>query len=226
MKRSQINALIQEAEGFIHQHGFKLPPFGYFSPQEWAAKLAQTQLIRQNQMGWDITDFGLGRFEQVGLVLFTLRNGHPSNLQTLKGPLYAEKLLIVQPQQLTPMHFHWHKTEDIINRGGGTLVLQLYESTANEQLEYEREVGVYMDGVLHQLPAGSEVRLEPGQSITLHTGLYHSFWAEGEAVLVGEVSNVNDDHLDNRFLQAVGRFPQIEEDVPPYRWLVGDYPKN
>lgn len=226
MKRSQINALIQEAEGFIHQHGFKLPPFGYFSPQEWDAKLAQTQLIRQNQMGWDITDFGLGRFEQVGLVLFTLRNGHPSNLQTLKGPLYAEKLLIVQPQQLTPMHFHWHKTEDIINRGGGTLVLQLYESTANEQLEYEREVGVYMDGVLHQLPAGSEVRLEPGQSITLHTGLYHSFWAEGEAVLVGEVSNVNDDHLDNRFLQAVGRFPQIEEDVPPYRWLVGDYPKN
>lgn len=226
MKRSQLNALIQEAEGFIHQHGFKLPPFGYFSPQEWAAQLAQTQLIRQNQMGWDITDFGLGRFEQVGLVLFTLRNGHPSNLQTLKGPLYAEKLLIVQPQQLTPMHFHWHKTEDIINRGGGTLVLQLYESTANEQLEYEREVGVYMDGVLHQLPAGSEVRLEPGQSITLHTGLYHSFWAEGEAVLVGEVSNVNDDHLDNRFLQAVGRFPQIEEDVPPYRWLVGDYPKN
>lgn len=226
MKRSQINALIQEAEGFIHQHGFKLPPFGYFSPQEWDAKLAQTQLIRQNQMGWDITDFGLGRFEQVGLVLFTLRNGHPSNLQTLKGPLYAEKLLIVQPQQLTPMHFHWHKTEDIINRGGGTLVLQLYESTANEQLEYEREVGVYMDGVLHQLPAGSEVRLEPGQSITMHTGLYHSFWAEGEAVLVGEVSNVNDDHLDNRFLQAVGRFPQIEEDVPPYRWLVGDYPKN
>lgn len=226
MKRSQLNALIQEAEGFIHQHGFKLPPFGYFSPQEWDAKLAQTQLIRQNQMGWDITDFGLGRFEQVGLVLFTLRNGHPSNLQTLKGPLYAEKLLIVQPQQLTPMHFHWHKTEDIINRGGGTLVLQLYESTANEQLEYEREVGVYMDGVLHQLPAGSEVRLEPGQSITLHTGLYHSFWAEGEAVLVGEVSNVNDDHLDNRFLQAVGRFPQIEEDVPPYRWLVGDYPKN
>ena len=63
MKRSQIKALIQEAEGFIHQHGFKLPPFGYFSPQEWAAQLAQTQLIRQNQMGWDITDFGLGQFE-------------------------------------------------------------------------------------------------------------------------------------------------------------------
>ena len=42
-------------------------------------------------------------------------------------------------------------------------------------------------------------------------------------VLLGEVSVVNDDVNDNRFHQAVGRFPEIEEDELPYRLLVGDY---
>ena len=28
---------------------------------------------------------------------------------------------------------------------------------------------------------------------------------------------------DNRFLEPVGRFPEIEEDVAPVRLLVGDY---
>ena len=44
-------------------------------------------------------------------------------------------------------------------------------------------------------------------------------------VLAGEVSRVNDDHTDNRFLEKAGRFPAIEEDAPPLRLLVGDYDK-
>ncbi len=44
-------------------------------------------------------------------------------------------------------------------------------------------------------------------------------------VLVGEVSAVNDDHTDNRFLEKLGRFPEIAEDVQPGHLLVGDYDK-
>jgi hypothetical protein len=53
--------------------------------------------------------------------------------------------------------------------------------------------------------------------------LYHKFWGEDSTVLVGEVSVVNDDYTDNRFLDPIGRFPDIEEDVEPFYLLVGDY---
>jgi D-lyxose ketol-isomerase len=42
-------------------------------------------------------------------------------------------------------------------------------------------------------------------------------------VLVGEVSLVNDDNIDNRFFDPVGRFPAIEEDEPPLYLLCNDY---
>ena len=42
-------------------------------------------------------------------------------------------------------------------------------------------------------------------------------------MLVGEVSTVNDDGMDNQFLEPVGRFPEIVEDVAPIHLLVGDY---
>jgi D-lyxose ketol-isomerase len=67
------------------------------------------------------------------------------------------------------------------------------------------------------------VELSPGESITLPAYLYHRFWAEDGVCLVGEVSKVNDDNKDNRFLDELGRFPTIEEDEAPYRLLVSDY---
>ncbi len=67
--------------------------------------------------------------------------------------------------------------------------------------------------------------LEPGESITLPTRQYHKFWGEGSRVLVGEVSNVNDDNIDNRFYEPVGRFPDIEEDEEPLYLLCNDYGK-
>jgi D-lyxose ketol-isomerase len=44
-------------------------------------------------------------------------------------------------------------------------------------------------------------------------------------VLLGEVSQCNDDKTDNRFHDNIGRFPDIEEDEPPYRLLCGEYPR-
>jgi D-lyxose ketol-isomerase len=72
---------------------------------------------------------------------------------------------------------------------------------------------------------GGKVILTPGQSICLEPYVYHSFYGEkGRGkVLVGEVSAVNDDNTDNRFLEASGRFPRIEEDEKPLHLLVNDY---
>ena len=222
MKRLEVNNIMKEADAFMKSHGFFLPPFAYWTPDEWRAKGPEVREIVQNQMGWDITDFGQGNYEQFGLFLFTLRNGSVANLRSGRGKTYAEKVLIVDVDQITPMHFHWDKTEDIINRGGGRLAIQLYNSNEDDELA-DTDITVSMDGVVHTFKAGETVILDQGESITLPTGLYHKFWGVESRVLVGEVSKVNDDANDNRFLEPIGRFPEIEEDEPPLHLLMGDY---
>ena len=222
MKRSEVNAIIRDADTFIRARGFHLPPFAYWSPRDWAVRGKEAREIVENKLGWDITDFGSGDYRKTGLFLFTVRNGNPDNLKTMQGKIYAEKIMVVDVDQVTPMHFHWGKMEDIINRGGGNLVIQLYNSTPDDGLA-DSEVTVSMDGVTRLVKAGGIVTLSPGESITLATRLYHKFWGKGGRVLVGEVSVVNDDDRDNRFYQATGRFPSIEEDEPPLYLLCTAY---
>jgi D-lyxose ketol-isomerase len=223
MKRSQINSIMQSAETFIRRSGFHLPPFAYWTPKDWEKMGNDAGEIIANRLGWDITDFGSGNFEKCGLFLFTLRNGSPENWKRMQGKLYAEKIMIVGPDQVTPMHFHWKKMEDIINRGGGNLIIQLYHSTPDEKMDCEKEIEITTDGVHRTLPPGGIITLTPGESITLPPYCYHEFWGKGERVLVGEVSMVNDDYRDNRFADPIGRFPEIQEDEPPIYYLVSDY---
>ena len=91
----------------------------------------------------------------------------------------------------------------------------------------ESDVTVRCDGRRFTVPAGTQIRLRPGESISIPRRLYHDFTVEvgTGAVLLGEVSECNDDKRDNRFNPPVGRFPAIEEDEPPYRLLCGEYPK-
>jgi D-lyxose ketol-isomerase len=222
MKRSEINGLIEDALAFFDEMNFKLPPWGYWSPGDWKACGEHCGEIFKNQLGWDLTDFGSGDFNSSGLLLFTIRNG---NIKFDQKP-YAEKIMIVEEGQVTPMHFHWSKMEDIINRGGGNLMMELYPSDEKEELG-RHPFDVSLDGVRKTFEPGTVVRLCPGESITLTQGLYHKFYGEtgNGKVLVGEVSAVNDDHTDNRFLDKLGRFPEIAEDVPPGHLLVGDYDK-
>ena len=221
MKRSELNKIIGEAIGFLNEMNFKLPPFAYWSPEEWAEKEHENDEIRDNLLGWDVTDFGSGDFFKTGLLLFTLRNGNLSNKKYIKP--YAEKLLIVGENQVTPYHYHWSKMEDIINRGGGELVVKVYNSTEDGKFS-DTYVDIYMDGRHFTLKAGDTVRIKPGESISIQTGLYHSFWAEGGKTLVGEVSMVNDDEKDNRFYEPAGRFPKIDEDEKPLYLLGTEYP--
>ena len=224
MKRSEINALIQENQKFIESHGFHLPPFAHYTPEEWKKKDHTYDEIRHHMLGWDVTDYGEGDFHRVGLFLFTIRNGSVSEANCPKS--YAEKLLISEEGQLAPMHFHHYKTEDIINRGGGDLVVKLYNAAENDELA-DSDVTFSTDGRMRTVPAGYELVLQPGESVTLTPRLYHAFWGKPGTgkVLIGEVSKVNDDNFDNRFYEELKRFTGIEEDEAPYRYLCNEYPE-
>jgi D-lyxose ketol-isomerase len=220
MKRSEINKLIIDSIEFFDQMNFKLPPWAFWSPGVWKGKYSSCSEVIDNMLGWDLTDFGSGDFHKCGLILFTIRNG---NFKKDKKP-YAEKAMIVEELQETPMHFHWSKMEDIINRGGGNLVIELYNSDVKENFS-DKPFTVRIDGVVRFLKPGDKVFLSPGESICLEQGVYHRFYGEeGKGkVFVGEVSAVNDDSADNRFFKPVGRFPEIIEDEKPIHLLASDY---
>jgi D-lyxose ketol-isomerase len=224
MKRSRINAIMAEADAMIRHYGFVLPPFAYWTPDQFKAR-GDAQRIVDSRMGWDITDYGQGRYDQMGLFLFTLRNGSLADLQRGGGMCYAEKLLISKQDQLSPMHTHVIKAEDIINRGGATLVVELFGSDDKGQFSREHGGRVLCDGIAREYGPGDKLRLAPGESVTLMPGDWHAFWGDGGDVLIGEVSTVNDDVTDNIFVDPIGRFAEIEEDVPPTHLLVSDYEK-
>lgn len=224
MKRSEINAALKELEAMVNEYRFALPPFCHFTPEEWQEKGHEYDEVRDNMLGWDITDYGSGNFEKIGFSLITLRNGNVKMDKYTKS--YAEKLLFLKEGQYSCNHFHWNKMEDIINRGGGNLLIRVYNSTEDEELDKVNDVTVNMDGREFKVPAGTQVRLCPGESITIYPYMYHDFSVEPGTgnVLIGEVSQCNDDNTDNRFYEPVGRFPEIEEDEPPYRLLCNEYP--
>ena len=223
MKRSEINRIIGEADALMRTHGFVLPPFAYWSPETFAARADEARHVIDARCGWDVTDYGAGRFEEMGLFLFTLRNGRLADLDAGRGMCYAEKLLISKEDQLSPMHTHVVKAEDIINRGGATLVVELFGSDEEGGFAADRGGSVACDGVRRDYAPGERLRLAPGESVTLMPGDWHAFWGEGGTVLVGEVSTVNDDETDNVFREPIGRFATIEEDEPPLHLLVSDY---
>ena len=225
MKRSTINDILAAADDFIRSFGYLLPPFAYLSPSEMKARASDLSGIIDARLGWDITDYGKGEFDNLGLFLFTVRNGDAADLARGRGMLYAEKIMISRRDQLAPMHRHDLKAEDIINRGGGTLALKLYMSAPDGAIDRDTPVNVPTDGIRRTLEPGGISRLAPGESVTLLPGVWHAFWAEDRDVLIGEVSTVNDDETDNVFAEPISRFADVEEDVEPSRLLVSDYEK-
>ena len=223
MKRSEINAILEEGAAFIESFGYRLPPFAFLSPQAMKARGDELAGVVEARLGWDVTDYGSGDFARTGLFLFTVRNGRAEDLASGRGMLYAEKIMISRRDQVAPMHRHDVKAEDIINRGGGTLALKLFMSAADGTIDHTAQVRVPTDGSMRTLSAGGVLRLLPGESVTLLPGVWHAFWAEEADVLIGEVSTVNDDETDNVFEPPVARFAEIEEDEPPSRLLVSDY---
>jgi len=177
LKRSEINLFITNAIDFFEEHHFSLPPFAHWTLETWRERGCEADEIRQRQLGWDVTDFNSGLFASCGLTLFTLRNGGISAVSHHES--YAEKIMMVRERQLTPLHRHDRKTEDIINRGNSTtgdLVVQLYNSTEVGGLA-NTPVTVICDGITRRTEAGGSIVLKAGESITLPPGLYHSFYS-------------------------------------------------
>lgn len=221
MDRSRVNDILANGADFFARHGWTPPPFASWTPDEMRSEKAA--MIRDRRLGWDITDYGQGRFDEMGLFLFTLRNGDLSEMGQQGAMLYAEKLMISRRDQLSPMHRHVLKTEDIINRGGATLVLELFTCNTEGQIDRKADVHVISDGVATTLPAGGHLKLAVGASVTLTPTTWHAFWGEGGDCLIHEVSTVNDDLTDNIFEMPIGRFSDITEDVAPTHLLVSDY---
>ncbi len=226
MKRSEINRYIAEADAFFRQHGFPLPPFADWTREDWRCRGSEADELRTARLGWDVTDFASGRFRNLGLTLFTLRNGSPASPHPAKT--YAEKIMFVRNGQVTPFHYHARKTEDIIHRGGqgaGRLQLQLYNSDENGGFA-QTPVSVLCDGITRRVEAGGIVTLGAGESITLTPRLYHTFYAVDADCMIGEVSSLNDDETDNFFKDPLPRYPAIVEDEPAARLLCNEYPKS
>lgn len=212
MKRSQVNALLRDAEAMFAAAGLVLPPWARWSPADWAARPEAAAYCRRRQMGWDVTDFGSGDFARKGLVLICIRNGIVGRDEERS---YAEKLLVLREGQEAPYHFHKYKMEDIIVRGGGNLVAQVMDTDENGA-PLDLPVTLRIDSDSQRVAAGAPVVLSGGQSITLPPGQAHRLTAEAGrgTALLGEISRVNDDLTDNFFFEPIDRLAPVEEDEP------------
>ena len=221
MKRSEVNAMLRWSVDLLDKYQFKLPRFAYWSMEQWKENKDKIDTLRTVMQGWDITDFGSGDFEKIGAVLFTVRNGCLTAPGV--GSPYAEKYLLILDGQRLPVHYHAVKTEDIINRGGGDLVMKFYNAKEDGAVDYESDVTVYSDGLKMVVKAGEEVVIPRGNSVTITPRMYHIIAAKNGALIAGEVSSVNDDKTDNYFAEPVSRFADIEEDEAPLYPLCNEY---
>lgn len=226
MKRSQINQILQENIAFAKEHGVYFPKFAQWSIEDWTGLNERYREIVDNMLGWDVTDFGSKNFAKYGLVAFTFRNGNYEHEDTYPKP-YCEKVLFLQEGQELPYHFHKLKEEDTINRGGGNLLIRVWNAAENKEIDRKKDVTIVKDGEKLVVPAGTTIKLVPGESLTATQGIYHKWNVEKGTgkVMAWEVSKTNNDNLDNCFYKPIPRIPEIEEDEEPCRLLFGDYPE-
>jgi hypothetical protein len=216
MKRSEIDRQIEKFIDFAKENNYEIPIYDYQNK-----KIIKELLERQ--IGFDITDFGSGDFNKIGLALFTVRNGNPREKKTIP---YCEKTMFSLPGQLTPRHYHKKKIEDIFLRAGSPLVIRIWQT--DQPRDKKIEFSVLFNGAdYREVIAGQELFLNIGESVTLTPDLSHEFFSDptGVGSLIGEVSTFNDDLGDNIFIDPVARFPKIQEDQPIKYYLVSDYKK-
>src|SRR5258708_9291521 len=106
MKRSEVNAIMQQADDFIRSFGFLLPPFAYWSVDEFRRRRGEAGGILKTRLGWDITDYGRGKVRELGLFLFTGRNWVVRDLPKRRRQLYAEQITISRRGQPSPSDLH------------------------------------------------------------------------------------------------------------------------
>ncbi len=189
MKRSEINNAVKVAANCFERNGWALPP----------------------QPKWDVTDFGLGDFNNAGLLLINL----------CEEEEYCEKLMFAKKGQETPLHYHKIKKEDIICRTG-ILVLHFW-NIIDDKMNTEKPFSLKKNGAYIDVQPSEKITLLAGERITIPPLVWHKFYPESEECIIGEVSTANDDQHDNFFDNPkIGRYAAIMEDEPPLVKLLSD----
>jgi D-lyxose ketol-isomerase len=222
VKRSFIDGRIEAMLKLCDRHGVTLPPFAFWDAAAFRKQSEAAALIAARGMGWNVVEFKPGAFATEGLTIFTLRMGDWREAESKGGRLYAEKAIMSDDGQRAPHHYHVAKTEDIVNRGGARFVVELFKVDRNGAPTRDR-FRALKDVMMLDLGPGDEIRLEPGESLTLEPFVAHAFWAEGGTALAGEISLANDDTTDNYFLPPLAPFDPIGEDAPARFVTVRDY---
>ena len=217
-----MDARIDEMQALCERHGVTLPAFANWGKADFLANPNSAAFVAARGLGWNVAEFRPGAFATDGLTLFTLRMGDWRDLETKRGRLYAEKAIMSLDGQKAPHHYHVVKTEDIVNRGGARFVVELFRVDGRGKPTKDR-FRVLKDVSVLDLGPGDQVRLEPGESLTLEPYVAHAFWARGGTALAGEVSLANDDRADNYFVPPLGVPNPIVEDAPARRVTVRDY---
>jgi len=121
--------------------------------------------------------------------------------------------MMVRERQVTSLRFYRQKMEDIIVQGGGNLVIELYNSIADDRYDEGRPVNIRVDGITRTVEAGSKLILSPGDSICIEQRMFHKFYGEQSigTVLFGEVSQVNTNETDNSFFGGYLVIPRLKK---------------
>ena len=106
MLRSKVNSQIKLSLNYLIKKNYILPTWASWNFTKWKKNLKLAKKISKYQLSWDITDFGSNNFDKIGLTLFTLRNGKLTEKNKIQ---YAEKLMLLKPNQAIPYHYHKKK---------------------------------------------------------------------------------------------------------------------
>ena len=207
MLRSKVNSHIKLSLNYLLKKNYNLPIWASWNFSKWKRNTKLAKKISTYQLSWDITDFGSDNFDKIGLTLFTLRNGTLSEKNNIQ---YAEKLMVLKPNQAIPYHYHKRKIEDIINRYGGELELGLYHTNNDKKI-----INYEIDSKTKHIKPFKKIKISEGQSIRLFPFCCHYFKSplkNKKLLIIGEVSSVNNDNNDNFFPSNAPRFNKIVED--------------
>ena len=184
MKKAEMDALRHKAVEYFDKAGIVLTP--------------------QEKDAIEVTDYDLGRFEDIGLFLLTYFNTGRSSAREL----------VLLPGQACPEHFH-PPFEDATGANPGK------EETFRCRMG---TVYLYVDGEPTPNPQCApptfhpehfrvrhEIVLNPGDQYTLKPGVKHWFRAGSEGAIVSEFSTRIKDEADVFTDPVLTRFSTVEE---------------
>lgn len=234
MKRSQIDATIAHSIATADKLGVALPKWVGWSPRQFAA---DADGVRAQGLGWKVVDFGLGDFNNCGLVLLVVCNSlfdksgepishsHQIGNRTYPASSFSRKFLFVHSGQTEPHHFHRQKArKEVTILAGGPVRFELAWAASDRTLS-DRDVDVQVDGIWHNLPAHGSVTLNAGETITLPGELSHIIevsTTSQDAILL-ETSTANNDGKDNIFPFITPTSTPVDEDAEPRYLVIGEY---